>query len=171
MASIEDVRSLEKDVQKSWLWEVEINNALTSIFPDEDITLYAQEVQLPEQSVEQIALNHKGIATYFRGRDASDHTLTITFFDSEKMEVYSYFKLWLDIFIQNAISGGGFNKELYTSTINVRTQEANEESETAEWKFTLAWPMELGSVNLSYDSEEAFTFEVTFSFDGFLYGN
>lgn len=169
MANIKDVRNLGVDVQQASSFEVIISNDIARFGLDNDITLYAQGVQLPEQSIEQIALHHKGIPSHYRGRDATSHTFTISFFETERMEAYQYFKHWFDILLQNIVSGGGLNKMIYTATVRIVTQRSDEKTNTADWRFHDAFPIELGSVDLSYGNDDALKFDVVFSFDGGMF--
>lgn len=158
--SIERTRAIHNP-QKSYEWEVEIIGPSTGGL--NSLTAYAQTVSLPEESVEEIIINHKSERTTHAGRVASARTVTLGFFDDEGLTVYRYITNWLEI-IKNSVTGGGVDRSLYGAEIVIRQLKSDSKTVSAKHTLKLAFPTSRGEVSLNYDSSEAMTFDVTFSF-------
>ena len=166
MAGIQDVRELDSDIQGSWIWEVEIEGIAGATDVPEQHTFQAQSVTIPEMSLGVVEIPFKSNRTYFRGRDDTDQSLTINFFDTEDHTVYEFLWNWMNnINAFGEDTGGGENKDDYKATIKVRTQGKDEETDTGEWVFKGCWLNSIGSIELDYESDEAMTVEATLQFD------
>lgn len=162
MSNIQDVRGINNP-QKSYEWEVDILGLSTGAL--RDMSFYAKTVNIPPSSIEQIVINHKSSRTAHAGRDASDHTVTMTFWDDENLTIYNYFQQWHDTLLRNPITGGGSSKDLYTADVLIKLLASDDETETARAKLSYAFPTELGEIPLSYDGSEPVEISVTMSFD------
>ncbi len=161
--SIQDVRSITAPPQRAFEWEVEVVGLSTG--SEEGLTARAQSASIPETSVESFQINHKGRQTYFSGRDASDNTVTISFFDDEAFTAYNYFQQWADNLLSNPVTGGGSPRELSTAEVLVKTLGTDSETVTSVTRLKNAFPTSVGEISLDYETNEAVTFEVTIQFD------
>lgn len=162
MTTIQDIRAIHNP-QKSYLWEVDIVGLSTGTL--EDTAFFAKEVSIPPSSVETIVINHKSGRTAYSGRDSSDHSVSITFWDDETHQVYDFFQNWHDNLLRNPITGGGVTRDLYTADLIIKLQSTDEETVTQRIRLGHAFPTEIGEVSLSYESTDAVEFSVTFSYD------
>lgn len=159
--SIEKTRAIDTP-QKSYEWEIEIVGP--SIGGLEGLSAYAQTASIPEESIEEIVINHKSERTVHAGRVASARTTTINFMDDESLTVFRYIRQWQEI-IKNSVSGGGVPRSLYVADIIVRQFNTDSQTVTAEHRLRGAFPTSRGEISLSYDASEVMNFDVTFSYE------
>jgi len=168
MASIQDIRSSGTPPQRAYEYEVEIlGNVTTGNVPL--LTQRVQSASIPETSVETIEINYKGRKALYAGRDASGHTATVTFWDDEAHTVYTFFKDWMENGISNSITGGGVARDLYSVEMVIKQFAHDSTTLTGQHRLTAVFPTTIGDIQMSYDSSEHMTVEVTFSFDSNLY--
>lgn len=165
--SIQDVRGMASQPQTAWQYEIEIVGLSTG--SEEGLTVRAQSASIPTTSNEAFEINFKDRRTFFKGRDTSPHTISITFFDSEDWVAYNYFQEWHDALISNPVSGGGVTSALYKATVLVKTFSTDGETITSTTTLKNAFPTEIGEISLSYDTSENITFDVTMQFDQKLF--
>lgn len=168
MANIQDVRSTQSAPQRNYEYEVEIlGNAVAGSIPL--LTQRVQSVSIPETGVETIEINFKGNKAMYPGRDSSGHTVTITFWDDEDHNVYQFFKNWMENGVLNSVTGGGLTRDVMSTEVLVKQFAHDSTTVTGQHRLTHAYPITIGDVQLSYDSSEHMTVEVTMSFDANLY--
>lgn len=161
MATIENVRNLNEP-QRMYQWEVEIQGLSTG--GNEDLVFYAQSVNLPEKSIESLEIPYKSERTFYPGKPTDTRNVTINFWDDEEHTVYSFFEDWYDDLVASPVGGSVQRNEL-SAEIVVKTLNVDEESESASWLYSIAFPITIGEVTLDYNSNEIFTFDVTFQYD------
>ena len=161
MSNIQDVRTINNP-QKSYMWEVSVNGLLVD--GAEDLAFYAKTVSIPQVAVEQMIINHKAAKTHYAGRDASAHTVTMTFWDDESQTIHKFLNDWMNLVISQD-TGASSTRELHAADIVIRLKDASDESDTSKITLKTCFPMDIGEVALSYDSSEAVEWSVTFSFD------
>lgn len=161
MATIENVRSANEP-QRMYQWEVEIQGLSTGV--DENLVFYAQSVTLPEKSVDALELPYKSERTFYPGKPTDTRNVTINFWDDENHTAYSFFEDWYDELVASPVGGSAPRNEL-SANIVVRTLNTDEETESASWVYSIAFPITIGEVTLDYESNEIFKFDVTFQFD------
>ena len=167
MANISDVRSVGNP-QRAYEFEVEIQ-ATTAAGLLPILTQRVETVSIPETSVETIEINYKGRKTLHAGRDAAGHTVTVSFWDSEKREVYEFFKRWMEVGVSNSVVGGGLTRDLYATNMVIRTFGADSTSVTGVNTLTNVFPTAIADINLDYSASEHLKVEVTFSYDSNLF--
>lgn len=169
MATIQNVRTTDNP-QRSFEWEVEIlGNTTTGSLPL--LSERSQNVTLPTKSVETIEINYKGRKTIHAGRDASPHTISVTFWDDESHSVYNFFNNWMENGISNSEIGGGLTRDLYAVEMVVKKFAHDSNTVTGINRYTKVFPTEIGDISLSYDASEHMSFDVTFSYDSDLFAN
>lgn len=166
MANIQNIRAVGNP-QRAYEFEVELL-AATAAGTLPILTQRVESVTIPETSVETIEINYKGRKTIHAGRDASGHTVVVSFWDSEKRDVYRFIKRWMEVGISNSEVGGGMNREDYATQMLIRTFAADSDKVTGITRLTQVWPTSLGEVRLDYATSEHLKFDVTFSYDSVL---
>ena len=162
MANIQDVRAIHNP-QKAYMWEVEIQGLSTGSL--NELSFYAKTVSIPQSAVEQMIINHKASRTHHAGRDASSHTVSITFWDDEARTIHNFFQEWMDNLIHNPILGGGVSRDLYAADLVIRLKDASDENATGTFRLARAFPIDIPDVPLSYDTSDVVEITVTLSFD------
>jgi len=161
MANITNLRAINNP-QFSYMWEVEVQGLSTGGL--DSLATYAKTVSIPQTAVEQVMINHKAGKTHYAGRDASAHTVTITFWDDEGLSIYKYFQDWMNL-IHDQDTAAGVQRDLYRSNLIIKLKDNTDASNTGVITLTNAFPIDMAEVALSYDSSEAIEASVTFSFD------
>ena len=161
MANIQDVRTIQTP-QFSYQWEIEISGLASGGLGA--MAAYAKTVSIPQTAVEQVVINHKSSKTHFAGRDSSAKTVTITFWDDEAATIQNYFDSWMRL-IREPLTGSQVSREVYQSDLIIRLRNSSDDTTTATYTMTKAFPTDMADVSLSYDSSEPVEISVTLSFD------
>jgi hypothetical protein len=161
MANIQNVRAINTP-QKSYMWEITITGGVGAALPE--LAAYAKTVSIPQSAVEQIIINHKASKAHHAGRDASAHTLTLTFWDDEAQTIHKYFSDWLNT-IHNELTGGAVSKDVYSALVTIKLRDTADTADTSVIKLAGAFPMDLSDIALSYDTSEPVEISVTMSYD------
>ena len=160
MANIQDLRA-KHNPQFSYMFEVSVAG---SNFSSSGITAFAKTVSIPQVSVEQMIINHKAGKTHYAAKDASAHTVNLTFWDDESGTVYKFFNEWFEL-IQNPEDSSGIQRGSYIADTIIKLKDATDKTETASIVLSGSFPMEISDVQLSYDSSEAMEVNITLSFE------
>lgn len=158
--SIEQTRAISTP-QKIYEWEIEIAGPSTGGL--EGLKAYAQSATIPEESIEEIVINHKSERDVHAGRVSSARTTTINFMDDESLTVFRYIQNWMEI-IKNSQTGGGVPRSLYQANIIIRQLNSDSETVSAEHVLVGAFPTSRGEVSLDYETSDVMKFDATFSF-------
>jgi len=161
MSNIQDVRAIHSP-QKSYMWEVSITGTPAS--PLRELAFFAKTVTIPQSAVEQIMVNHKSSKSHYAGRDAAAHTATITFWDDEAQTIHSYFTDWMST-IRNPVTGGSVARDVYAGNVSIKLKNSEDTETTSEIVLSLAFPIDISDISLSYDSSEPVELSVTMSYD------
>jgi hypothetical protein len=162
MATIQDVRAIQNP-QKSYMWEIDVQALSTGTL--DDLSFYAKTVSIPQSAVDQIIINHKAGKAHHSGRDASSHTVTLTFFDTESLPITKFFQDWHDVLLHNQINGGGTTRDLYGADLVIRLKDSTDEVVTGEFKLSRVFPIDISEIPLSYDGSEPIELSITLSYD------
>ncbi len=163
MANIQDIRG-NGSPQRNYEFEVEILGSIAGgVLPI--LTQRVQNATIPETAVETFEINYKSRKTMYAGRDASSHTMTITFWNDEDNSIYRFFKDWMENGISNSIVGGGLSRDLYTAQMRITQFAVDSVTPTAVHFIDGVFPTNIGDVTLNYDASETQTVDVTFSFE------
>jgi len=97
--------------------------------------------------------------------------LTISFLSTKGTEQHaiperSFFEAWMATVISHDNMLVGFSDDYsVVLRVGVLTNNRNEQTKLAEYMFIRAYPIGLGAIDFSHDSEELMSFDVTFSYD------
>ena len=160
MANIQDLRA-KSNPQFAYMFEVDVTGGN---FSNSDITVMAKTVTIPQTSVEQLILNHKAGKSHYASRDASSHTVALTFWDDEASTVQKFFGGWFNT-VQDPDTYAGVGRNNYTADVNIRLKDKSDASVTATIKLGGCWVMEVSDISLSYDNTEALEVSVTLSYE------
>lgn len=163
MANIQDIRAVHNP-QRNYEFEVELLGSVAG----GSLPILTQRVQtatIPETAVETFEINYKSRKTIHAGRDASGHTLTVTFWEDEANSIYKFHKDWMENGISNSEIGGGVTRDLYAAQMLIKSYAADSQQVTQENLLTNVFPTNIGDVSLAYDGSEVRVVEITYSFD------
>lgn len=166
MATIQDIRAVGNP-QRAFEFEVELlAGAVAGSLPI--LTQRVETVSIPETSVDTIEINYKGRKTLYSGRDASSHSVTVAFWDTEDRSVYNFFKNWMENGLSNSTVGGGVTRDLYAIQMLIKTFAHDSQEVTGTNRLTNVFPTAIADIQLSYESSEHMKVEVTFAYDSNL---
>lgn len=80
-----------KDLQKKYMWEVIFLGSVDSKY---EMTAFAQTTALPAIQREESKYYYKHSSFHYAGRDKSEKTIRITFFDDTKLTIYRDMHKW-----------------------------------------------------------------------------
>lgn len=161
MANIQDIRAITAP-QKSYLWEVDVQGLSTGGLAN--MSFFAKTISIPQIAIEQIIINYKGLKTHHAGRDASGHTVTISFWDDESQTIHKFFDDWMNL-VLNQVDGGSFGRDIYSADLVIRLMDSADERTTSTITLSKVFPTDMAEIALSYDSSEPVEHSITLSFD------
>lgn len=147
--------------QKTFMWEVSFRGTGRSF---QNAKLYAKNASIPQSSVETIEQNFLGNKMFHAGKDASSHTLNITFWDNENMEVYRFLQEWINL-LHDPAYGAAVRKTTYSKIMTLRLKDTADVFTTGDFHLHECFPSEISEVSLSYDVSDAIEISATFYFD------
>ena len=162
MANIQNVRGVHSP-QKSYMWEIDITTAGAASALS-DLSTFAKTVSIPQTSVETFIINHKTSKTHHAGRDASGHTVSVTFWDDEALTIQKYFNDWIEA-IKPQKGDSSVSRDQYIADMKIRLKDSSDEKATGVITLSHVFPTDIGDISLSYDGSEAIEVTITFSFD------
>lgn len=166
MPSIQNVRAVGNP-QRSYEFEVEILGASVSgSLPL--LTERVKNVSIPEKTIETIEINYKSRKAMYAGRDGSSHTVIVTFWDDETHAAYNFINNWMENGLSDSEVGGGVTRDAYSAEMLIKYLAHDSTTVTSTAVLTHVFPITLGDVQLSYDTSDHKTFDVTFSFDSHI---
>ena len=170
-----------QDVQRNWMWQLKFvpPSFLTAKGGSDggtatDITLRCRSVSIPSRGNSSIESNWMGMKQFFQGKPEFGNTLSVNLEETEDQFLTRVFYQWHQQ-IFDIESGGG--KSLQVSAGNAsRKRELSTKLILAMYRydgilmgnqvvFYNAWPQNVGDVSMSYDSNDAVKYDVTFQFD------
>lgn len=179
------------DIQRSFMFEVEVMNftnkqvpgydaALGTNWKTEDVTLRARNCVIPQRGHEAIESNFGAMKQFFPGKPTFSNTTTIQFEETESQGIgiwlYNWHQLIFDVTKGHSMSGkkrGGApnSKTAYVDMIRVTPVRYNGEVFENSIYFYNAWLQNVDDVSLGYDTNEAVKYNATFQFDFWLLGD
>lgn len=151
----------QNDPQRAYMWEVSI---LSDRNPLDNISLYAREVAIPESSNDPIVKEFMGQQFQYAGKESTSKQVTVTFWDDESLQIYAYFRNWLN-WLQTPMQGGQAYKYNYMKDFQIRTKDHSDLFMSGQFYFKNCFPVNIGEVSLSYESNEIMTVPITLAYD------
>lgn len=160
--TINDIRAMDNP-QRAFEYEVELLGSTVS-GQAPILTQRVETVSIPEKSIETIEVNFKGRKTFYPGRDASPHTVTVNFYDDENRSVYAFFNNWINGALDETLGGGAY-RSLLAAELLIKLYKADSQEVSGIQRLTRVYPTSIGEVSLDYASSEHAKVAVTFSYD------
>jgi hypothetical protein len=160
--TINDIRAVDRP-QKAYEFEVEIlGSTISGQLPL--LTTRVENAAIPEVALEPITINYKGRKSIYSGRDASPHTISITFWDDESRATYKFMKSWINGALDETL-GGGATRDLLATEMLIKMFAADSQTQTSTTRLTKVWPQSVGEITLNYTDSAHVTFTCIFSYD------
>lgn len=148
---------------KAYDFYVKILRAPGSVRGLDNFQFRAKSAAIPEDSTENFDINFRWMKISVPGRDASAHTLDITFWDGVDLAIYSALKSWRQE-IANYKTGFQGVKDRITGDVAIELLDG---SDTVIGTFILynAWIENLQQVTLDYSSSDSINITATIHYD------
>ena len=159
--------------QPAWMWEVEVFkeepqdvnpmdslNPFSESDPEEVLEFHVQNITIPEDTREAIESHFMGRRFYYPGKDQSGTDINITLFDDTRLKMLRYFKGWLNKSGDPAYGRSMPMNHLYRSLV-CTLKDPSDFFITGRLIFRKCIPTSIGSIDLDYETDNFFTFEVT----------
>jgi len=177
------------DIERSFMFEVEIMNftnkqlpgydmALGTNWKSEDITFRARNATIPQRGHEAIESNFGAMKQYFPGKPSFGNTTSIQFEETESQGIgiwlYNWHQMIFDVTKGHSNSGkkrGQTKSDAYVDMIRVTPVRYNGEVFNNSIYFYNAWLQNVDDVALDYSTNEAVKYNATFQFDFWLMGD
>jgi len=155
---------LSKEPQRSYQFELQVidNNGMST--GGNDIKYFVKSIDFPVVSKEMIDHNFLDTKMSYSGKDSSPHNFTITFWDDEALTITDYMKKWYELSGDSKYNDS-VNKESYRRTIKIKLLDVTGIISTGEFTLFNCNPIELGTLNLSYDDSNVLEQTITFYYD------
>lgn len=153
--------------QKSYMWDITITNGgIVPVLGNllDDIKVYAKSVTVPNDAVELITYNHMGERIFFAGKDASAHTVQMTFWDDEKGTIRRYLDTWYQTYHARETGDQQWKKN-YERVIKINTKDTTDAAVTSIVTLSGCFPLEIAEIPLSYDNSDILEVSATFQYD------
>jgi len=177
------------DIQRSFLFEVEILNftskqvpgydaALGTNWKTEDIILRARSASIPQRGHDAIESNFGAMKQFFPGKPTFENTTSIQFEETESQGIglwlYNWHQMIFDVTKGHSNSGkkrGTTKSDSYVDMIRVTPVRYNGEVFNNSIYFYNAWLQGVDAVTLDYSTSESVKYNATFQFDYWLMGD
>jgi len=128
-------------------------------------TLNIKGAQVPGKKVDEIALKLRGRDVFYNGNIARFDPFSITVFEDISYTARTMIELWSQVIADNG-TGFGFANPAITKDLTIYLLAPGTEYIMAAYTLHNAFPVNLGSVSLSYDNAtEVFSYPVEFRYD------
>lgn len=158
--SIQELNRLGQP-QTAYNWDAYIRSPF--IGDSESVHLKARSSELPDDASQIIELPYKFMNNHFPGRDGSQHTIQLTFWDVEGLDLFKGFNRWREA-IQSIEAGTQSPKIAIIGIIELVLLK-NDQSESGVWRLINAFPENIGSTSLDYNTNDAITINATIRYD------
>jgi hypothetical protein len=153
------------DPQRNYMFEVRINAKEFNGSFFNDIRFYVRGVTIPEHSIEPIIIKYLGNQIQYFGSDNTNHQVSMNFWDNEHLQVYSYFRSWLNL-LREPGTGRAVGKRNVTGVdVHIRLKDHSDLVTTGQFIFKNAYPISLGELPLSYESSDIIDIPVVMTYD------
>lgn len=150
--------------QRAYLWELNILDPEGD--PEQKLSTYALSVSIPSRNHQPLRRSYMGQNYFLTGKNTSPNSFRVTVYDDSLLSMYRYFSHWLSICNDPEYNRSvGFNNAF--KDIELITKGVTNVLVSGRFKMEGAIPIELGTVEMSYDNNDVMKFDVTFNFTKF----
>ena len=164
--SVNNLKANLTNPQRTYMWNVLIPYAVGGGDSD-TLTLRAQSAEIPGRSVGQIPVPYKQSGGLrFHGKLTYSHTWDVTFVEGEDRRVFDTLYAWKQNIVHDIANVGAGDIAIKADIILQLITTKGEES--MRIKLVGAFPMAVGDVALSYETEAIVNYTVTWSYDSWV---
>lgn len=172
-------RRRQADIQRNWLWELvfpRLPSFAESVVGGnigEELTLQCRSISIPGRTIENVETYFLGQKQIFPGRQTFSNQIEAVFEGTEDQRIFRFFNTWMesihniDAFSLFGTAGVGsyLTKRDIAVPMHLRMYKYNGSLLSRKVHFLNVFPSAIADVAMSYESNEAVKYSVTFSFD------
>lgn len=168
MANVKDYFSIDKfkdnfvNGARNYLFYIIPNFPSTGVSMSLDPTYLVRSSSIPGRTVEAIDVPWQGYM-YKLGGKSTTEDWTITFVVDKTAKIYKQFYAWTNLVHDPSTNVHGDPKQ-YMKDQRVQMLSGDGKEAIIEIKLIGAWPTTVSALELSYDSGDVATFDVTFAY-------
>lgn len=144
---------------------------------DEDLLVKCRSVVIPSKTVSQISTSFYGHKRNFPGKVEFTNTLSMEFEENEMQTIKVFFDNWISAIEETDFKHGNnsasrtLSIENYTSPLYLTLLSYNGLKQAKNISFYNCFPTSIGESSLSYDTDGAIKYQVSFSYDYYELGD
>lgn len=159
MSAIETLMNVGQP-QMAYNWEINLRSPFTIV---DNLKFRARSMSIPDDASEPIQIPHKFYDIWYPGRDASAHTIDLSFWDNEDLDLYTSINAWREA-IQSLVLGVQAPKNAIIGIADMHLLKANGQI-SKTWILINAWPENVQPTTLDYTTNDAITISFTMRYD------
>ena len=153
------ISSRFEEPQKTYNWEFQV---VSPFALGQQLNYRAKQTSIPSTMMETVKRSMGGVKYFIPAKESSPNVFSVTFWDSEYIGAWRFFKSWMDTLkYGNDLLKG--NPTTYQRFVLLQLLRQNG-SYSASFQFYDVFPIEISDVPLNYQESNEFTFDVRFSF-------
>lgn len=154
--------------QQGYMWKIyfdgaNMNDPNHASGNGEDIHFQALSASIPSLTQEPVKRKYAGVEYAYPGKDNSPKILRVTFWDNHRLDAFHFFQRWFYM-SNDPYARRKTSPENYYRDVNIELQQADGKTVSEIFTFRGCFPTEISEAPLSYETSEAFTFDVQFNF-------
>ena len=171
---ISRMKQIDKDVQRTYNWEVDITlpKLISSTTGTEDLTLRARNASIPGSTVNAIQSDFMGMKQFFAGNSELENNLSIEFEEFEDQLLLNVLSKWQSITYDHFNTASNSSASTKTGakgyaaeSFILRFFDQGGENLGKAIKFHGIWLQSYQSVQVSYGDSNAIKFPTTWQWD------
>lgn len=152
-----------RDPQAAYNWEIDFYGTGTEGW-NKLTSFQAKSTSIPMRTTDVIKKYYAGIRYAYPGQDTTPGILNVTFWDSEGLPAYEFFKDWYDLIQREDILNMRATPDEYLKTAIIKLFGRDGKTVASTTTFNSVFPVEIGEAPLVYADSSEFTFDVRFHY-------
>ena len=148
---------------RTYNWEVQVVRSPSGVNLPDNLRFRARSCSVPGKSFDTIEVQYKWMTWRVHGRESSDKTVEITFWEGVDMAVYNALDNWRKA-VGDWLTGRQKTKAEVSGDIQIQLQDSQERS-IKTFVLKNAYLQDLAAIELSYDTSAVVEVRATFVFD------
>lgn len=161
------------DILRNWQFDVSLPEikGLNIGADTEGLLIRTREASLPGRSMETIESSFMGTKQVYPGKSTFENTMEFTFEESDDQYISKVFHNWSEKIFQYNEEGShpgaseSSSKSSLVTPVYIKLRKYDQSLAKKMYKLVNAFPSDIGSVSLGYESNDSIKYSVTLTFD------
>jgi len=150
--------------QKAYMFEVDFLDHNSHVPSFGEIKYNVKTVNVPPRTKDVAPHNFMNSKINYAGKESSEKTVSITFWDNEGLTVLDFMTRWFGLSAEEH-THDAMPKREYIKDIRISLKDTNDLLTTSSFVLRNAFPSEIGEIPLSYDDSSVIEIPMTFAYD------